>query len=122
MFSSRAGIRLLDVQYKGAAPAVVDLVGGHVMMRFDQVTTSLLHIRENKLRALAVTTLKRSSVLPAVPTISESGLPGFSDSTSTASSRRGHTAGSHRAPARRDRESGRRERSARDASPLKASS
>ena len=81
MFSSRAGIRLLDVQYKGAAPAVVDLVGGHVMMRFDQVTTSLPHIRENKLRALAVTTLKRSSVLPAVPTISESGLPGFSDST-----------------------------------------
>jgi tripartite-type tricarboxylate transporter receptor subunit TctC len=81
MFSSRAGIKLLDVQYKGAAPAVIDLVGGHVMVRFDQVTTSLHHIRDGKLRALAVTTLKRSAVLPEVPTVHESALPGFSDST-----------------------------------------
>ena len=81
MFSSRAGIKLLDVQYKGAAPAVVDLVGGHVMVRFDQVTTSLHHVREGKLRALAVTTLKRAAVLPEVPTLHESVLPGFSDST-----------------------------------------
>src|SRR6185436_705634 len=75
------GIKLLDVQYKGAAPAVIDLVGGHVMVRFDQVTTSLHHIRDGKLRALAVTTLKRSAVLPEVPTVHESALPGFSDST-----------------------------------------
>src|SRR5215510_10873159 len=81
MFSARAGIKLLDVQYKGAAPAVVDLVGGHVMVRFDQVTTSLHHIRDGKLRALAVTTLKRSAVLPEVPTIYEAALPGFDDST-----------------------------------------
>jgi tripartite-type tricarboxylate transporter receptor subunit TctC len=81
MFSSRAGIKLLDVQYKGAAPAVIDLVGGHVMVRFDQVTTSLHHIRDGKLRALAVTTRKRSAVLPEVPTIDESALPGFNDST-----------------------------------------
>jgi tripartite-type tricarboxylate transporter receptor subunit TctC len=81
MFSRRAGIKLLDVQYKGAAPAVIDLVGGHVMVRFDQVTTSLPHIRAAKLRALGVTTLQRSNVLPDVPTIHESGLPGFSDST-----------------------------------------
>lgn len=81
MFSSRAGIKLLDVQYKGAAPAVIDLVGGHVMVRFDQVTTSLHHIRDGKLRALGVTTLKRSAVLPEVPTIHESALPGFNDST-----------------------------------------
>jgi tripartite-type tricarboxylate transporter receptor subunit TctC len=82
MFSRRAGIRLLHVQYKGAAPAVVDLLGGHVMLRFDQVTTSLPHINSGKLRALAVTTRKRSAVLPDVPTIEEAaGLAGFNDST-----------------------------------------
>jgi tripartite-type tricarboxylate transporter receptor subunit TctC len=80
-FSRQAGIKMLHVQYKGAAPAVVDLVGGHVMMRFDQVTTSLAHIESGKLRALGVTTLKRSPVLPNVPTMDEAGLPGFSDST-----------------------------------------
>jgi tripartite-type tricarboxylate transporter receptor subunit TctC len=80
-FSRQAGIKMLHVQYKGAAPAVVDLVGGHVMLRFDQVTTSLPFINAGKLRALAVTTRKRSPVLPQVPTIDESALPGFSDST-----------------------------------------
>ena len=81
MFSRRAGIRMLHVQYKGAAPAVVDLVGGHVMLRFDQVTTSIAHIHSGRLRALAVTTRKRTPVLPDVPTIDEAGLPGFNDST-----------------------------------------
>jgi len=81
MFSRRAGIKMLPVQYKGAAPAVVDLVGGHVMMRFDQVTTSLAFVRSGKLRALAVTTRTRSHVLPEVPTLDESGLAGFHDST-----------------------------------------
>jgi tripartite-type tricarboxylate transporter receptor subunit TctC len=69
------------VQYKGAAPAIVDLVGGHVMLRFDQVTTSLPFINSGKLRALGVTTRKRSVVLPDVPTIDEAGIPGFQDST-----------------------------------------
>lgn len=81
MFARRAGIKMLHIQYKGAAPAVVDLVGGHVMMRFDQVTTSLAFIRSGKLRGLAVTTLARSPVLPDVPTLDESGLKGFQDST-----------------------------------------
>ena len=81
MFSRRAGIRMLHVQYKGAAPAVVDLVGGHVMLRFDQVSTSLPHIRAGKLRALGVSTRKRSPALPDVPTIAEGGLAGFHDST-----------------------------------------
>ena len=80
-FSRQAGIRMLHVQYKGAAPAVVDLVGGHVMLRFDQVTTSLPFIKSGKLRALGVSTRKRSAVLPDVPTIEEAGLPGFDDST-----------------------------------------
>jgi len=81
MFARRAGIKMLHIQYKGAAPAVVDLVGGHVMMRFDQVTTSHAFIRSNKLRGLAVTTLTRSPILPQIPTLDESGLKGFSDST-----------------------------------------
>ena len=84
MFCRRAGVKMLHVHYKGAAPAVIDLVGGHVMLRFDQVSTSLPFIRSNKLRALGVTTLKRSAVLPAVPTIAESGvaaLAGFNDPT-----------------------------------------
>jgi tripartite-type tricarboxylate transporter receptor subunit TctC len=81
MFSRRAGIKMLHVQYKGAAPAVVDLVGGHVMLRFDQVTTSLAHINTGKLRALGVSTRARSNVLPDVPTIDEAALPGFQDST-----------------------------------------
>jgi tripartite-type tricarboxylate transporter receptor subunit TctC len=81
MFSLRAGIKMLHVQYKGAAPAVVDLVGGHVMLRFDQVTTSLTHINSGKLRALGVTTRTRSPVLPDVPTLHEAGLTGFQDST-----------------------------------------
>ena len=80
-FSRRAGIRMLHVQYKGAAPAVIDLVGGHVMLRFDQVSTSLPHIRSGKLRALAVSTRKRSPALPEVPTIEESGIANFHDST-----------------------------------------
>jgi tripartite-type tricarboxylate transporter receptor subunit TctC len=81
MFSRRAGIKLLHIQYKGAAPAVIDLVGGHVMLRFDQVTTSLPHIRAGKLRALGVTSGKRSPLLPDVPTIDEAALPGFIDTT-----------------------------------------
>ena len=81
MFSRQAGIRLLHIQYKGAAPAVVDLVGGHVMLRFDQVSTSIVHIRSGKLRALGVTSRKRSPLLPDVPTIDEAALPGFFDTT-----------------------------------------
>jgi tripartite-type tricarboxylate transporter receptor subunit TctC len=81
MFSRRAGIKLLHIQYKGAAPAVIDLVGGHVMLRFDQVTTSLPHIRAGKIRALGVTSAKRSAQLPEVPTIDEAGLSGFVDTT-----------------------------------------
>lgn len=82
MFGWRTGIRLTHIQYKGAAPAVVDLVGGHVMLRFDQVGTSLPHIRTGKLRALGVTTRTRSPSLPEVPSIEEAaGLKDFHDST-----------------------------------------
>src|SRR5258706_2096049 len=76
IFSRQAGVRMLNIQYKGAAPAVIDLVGGHVMLRFDQVTTSLPFIRSGKLRALGVSSRKRSAALPDVPTIEEAGPPG----------------------------------------------
>jgi len=81
IFSRQAGVRMLNIQYKGAAPAVIDLVGGHVMLRFDQVTTSLPFIRAGKLRALGVSSNKRSPALPDVPTIAEAGLPDFHDTT-----------------------------------------
>ena len=82
MFSKRTGIRLQHIQYRGAAPAVVDLVGGHVMLRFDQVGTSLPHVRAGKLRALAVTTRTRSAVMPETPTIEQAaGITDFHDST-----------------------------------------
>ncbi|MDB5812845.1 MAG: hypothetical protein JWN94_4967 [Betaproteobacteria bacterium] len=81
IFSRQAGVRMLNIQYKGAAPAVIDLVGGHVMLRFDQVTTSLPFIRSGKLRAIGVSSVKRSAALPEVPTMIEGGLPDFQDTT-----------------------------------------
>jgi tripartite-type tricarboxylate transporter receptor subunit TctC len=81
MFSRAAGIKLLHVPYKGNAPAIVDLLGGQVTMMFDQVSTSFPHIRAGKLRALGVTSRRRSTLFPDVPTIAEAGLKGFEDST-----------------------------------------
>jgi len=82
LFSRQAGgIKLLHVPYKGNSQAMTDLLAGQVMMMFDQVSTSAPHIKSGKIRPLGVTTLTRSAVLPDVPTISESGLPGFEDVT-----------------------------------------
>jgi len=81
MFSRQAGIKMLHVPYKGNAPAVIDLVGGQVMIMFDQVSTSFTHIRAGKLRALGVTSRTRSPLFPDLPTIEEAGLKGFEDST-----------------------------------------
>jgi tripartite-type tricarboxylate transporter receptor subunit TctC len=68
---------IVHVPYKGNAPAVADLLGGQVHMMFDIVTTSLPLIRSGKLKALAVTSAKRSSLAPELPTMIEAGLPGF---------------------------------------------
>jgi tripartite-type tricarboxylate transporter receptor subunit TctC len=76
-----AGLDMLHVPYKGSAPAMTDLLGGQVALMFDQIVTSLPHVRSGKLRALAVTTLTRSTVVPQLPTIAESALPGFSITT-----------------------------------------
>ncbi len=68
---------VVHVPYKGNAPAVADLLGGQVHMMFDIITTSLPHIRAGKLKGLAVTSGKRSSLAPELPTMIEAGLPGF---------------------------------------------
>jgi tripartite-type tricarboxylate transporter receptor subunit TctC len=77
LFASMARIDMLHVPYKGSGPAVSDLLGGQVDTMFDSVTSAAPHIRSGKLRALGVTTARRSSALPDVPTIAEAGLPGY---------------------------------------------
>jgi tripartite-type tricarboxylate transporter receptor subunit TctC len=75
MFKMETGAQLLHIPYKGSGPAVADLLGGQVSVMFDTVTSALPHIKSGKTRALAVTTAKRSSALPDVPTLAESGVP-----------------------------------------------
>jgi len=77
MFKLRAGIDLVHVPYKGSGPAVADLMGGQVQVMFDTVTSALPQVKARKTRALAVTTAKRSSAMPDLPTLSETVLPGF---------------------------------------------
>jgi tripartite-type tricarboxylate transporter receptor subunit TctC len=76
-FESMGGVELLHVPYKGSGPLTTDLLGGQITMSFDTITPVLSHIKAGKLRALAVTTAKRSPALPDVPTLDESGLKGF---------------------------------------------
>ena len=76
-----AGVDMTHVPYKGSSPALTDLMGGQVQIMFDNLPSSLPLIKAGKLRAIAVTSLKRAPALPDVPTISESGLPGFEASS-----------------------------------------
>ena len=80
-FKVAAGIDMLHIPYKGSAPALTDLIGGQVQLMFDSMPSSMPFIKSGQIRALAVTTPQRSSALPDVPTIVESGYPGFSMST-----------------------------------------
>lgn len=73
-----AGIDMLHVPYRGSAPAILDLIGGRVQVMFDSIASALPHIRAGKLRAIAVASTTRSSLLPHVPTVAESELPGYS--------------------------------------------
>jgi tripartite-type tricarboxylate transporter receptor subunit TctC len=77
MLTAQAGVKALHVPYKGSAPAVTDLIGGQVQWMIDPVLSSAQHVKTGKLRALAVSTPKRSAVVPGLPTIAESGLPGY---------------------------------------------
>ena len=81
MIGLRFGAKLVHVAYKGAAPVITDLLGGHIPMTLDNITTAATLANQGKVRAIAVTTPKRSPKLPNVPTFAESGAPGF-DATS----------------------------------------
>ena len=81
IFSRRAGIKMLGIQYKGNAQSIVEVIGGQVMVMFDQVGTSAGYIKAGKLRALAITTRTRAPIFPDLPTIDEAGLPGYEDFT-----------------------------------------
>jgi len=83
LFQSVTGARLVHVPYKGSGQALVDVMGGQVDVMFDQLSSSIGYIQAGKLRAVAVTTLKRSAQMPGIPTMNESGLPGFDASTVT---------------------------------------
>jgi len=77
LFKSMAGVEMQHIPYKGSPPALQDVVGGQVTMTFDNITTAWPLAKAGKLRALAVTTATRSAIAPEVPTLAESGLPGF---------------------------------------------
>jgi tripartite-type tricarboxylate transporter receptor subunit TctC len=76
LFKLMAGVEMLHVPYRGAAPALVDLIGGQVQVTFDPLSSSIEHIRAGSLRALAVTTATRSEALPDLPVVADF-LPGF---------------------------------------------
>ena len=80
-FKIAAGIDMQHVPYKGSAPALTDVIGGQVQLMFDSMPSAMPFIKSGKLRALAVTTEKRAQALPDLPTIAESGYPGFDIST-----------------------------------------
>jgi tripartite-type tricarboxylate transporter receptor subunit TctC len=81
LFKSMAGVEMTHIPYKGAAPAMNDLISGQIQLMFDNLASSLTQVKAGKIRALAVTTAQRSALAPELPTIAESGLPGFDINT-----------------------------------------
>ena len=77
LFNSMAKVDMIHVPYKGSAPAVSDLIGGQIDIMFDNMPSAIQHVRSGRLKAIAVTTARRSPELPNVPTIAEAGVPGY---------------------------------------------
>jgi tripartite-type tricarboxylate transporter receptor subunit TctC len=77
LFAMEAGVQLRQVPYKGSAPAMADLLGGHVDLMFSDAPTALPYVQSGRLRALGISTPRRSELLPDLPTIAESGVPGY---------------------------------------------
>jgi tripartite-type tricarboxylate transporter receptor subunit TctC len=77
LFKSMAGVDVVHVPYKGATPALTDLIAGQVVMFMGNLPPAMGHIKSGRVKALAVTTAQRSALVPEIPTVSESGLPGF---------------------------------------------
>jgi len=77
LFKSTTGTRMNHIPYKGAAPATIDLVAGHVTIMFNNMLSAVPHVKGGRLRALGVTTAKRSSAVPEVPTIAAAGVKGY---------------------------------------------
>jgi tripartite-type tricarboxylate transporter receptor subunit TctC len=77
LFNTMAGVKMTHVPYKGGGPAMVDLIAGQVELVFATAASAVPHIKAGKIRGIAVTTAKRSALMPDLPTISEAGLPGF---------------------------------------------
>jgi tripartite-type tricarboxylate transporter receptor subunit TctC len=77
LFSTMTGVRMQHVPYKGGAPAMVDLVAGNLQLIFATVSTAATHMKTGRIRTLAITSAKRSDLFPDLPTVAESGVPGF---------------------------------------------
>ncbi len=77
LFDTMAGIKMTHVPYKGSAPALTDTMGGQVSLFFDTMLSAMPHVRSGKLKAIAVTSAARSPAAPDIPTVAESGLPGY---------------------------------------------
>jgi tripartite-type tricarboxylate transporter receptor subunit TctC len=77
IFKSMAGVKMVHVPYRGASPALTDVIAGHIEVYFGAMVSTLPHVKSGRVRALGVTTLKRVAAVPDIPTISEQGLKGF---------------------------------------------
>jgi tripartite-type tricarboxylate transporter receptor subunit TctC len=76
-FATAAGVKITHIPYKGSSPALTDLVGGHVAIYFSSLPPAVGLVKEGKVRALAVTSAKRSAIFPDLPTVAEAALPGY---------------------------------------------